>query len=1108
MSRTQARTSALLRSAAIVLTAAALCGGSSLDAAVPESVDLSGEWRTALDQEDVGIDGAWFARELPGEACVRLPGALRESGIGLPVNLDTTWIGSIRYSEWEKPQYAPYRSPENFKMPFWLQPNLHYVGTAWYQRTIEFPKAWAGKRVLLRLERPHWITTVWLDDQQIGKCDALSVPHEFALTDACEPGRHRLTLRIDNSLREINVGRNSHSVSDHTQSAWHGIVGDIELCAVPTVRAAKVQVYPQIAAGTAKLAFELENHADRSVPATVDLTITPLPCSSYDGETPEPLSATLHIVVPQGGGTHTATIALPKPVLLWDEFAPNRYRLDVRFRSPVGEETSHTTFAMREAATRGTQITINGRPIFLRGTLECCIFPKTGYPPTDVDAWRHVISRAKAYGLNHIRFHSWCPPEAAFEAADELGFYFQVECSTWPNSGASVGNGTPTDAWLYREGERIVREYGNHPSFLLLVAGNEPAGPGGGARYLEKWVPHFQKLDPRHLVSSGSGWPSIPENDYHVTPRPRIQAWGSGLNSRINARPPETTTDYRDFIAQYPDQPVVSHEIGQWCVYPNFDEIPKYTGTLKAKNFEIFRDLLENAHMLDQAHDFLMASGKLQLLCYKEEIESALRTPGFGGFQLLDLHDFPGQGTALVGVLDAFWDDKPYVSAEIYSRFCNTTVPLARMPKRIFTQADTLTATIEVAHFGPRDLEQPLVTWKIVAEDETRIAEGRFTPEEISTGKLTPLGRIEVPLREAPAPSKLQLIVGVDGTKYENDWDVWVYPTEVPTEVPEGIHVARELDDAALAALQDGGKVLLLPDPKLVDTKVALGFSSIFWNTAWTGGQAPQTLGILCDPKHPALAQFPTEYHSNWQWWELVHSAATLELDALPPKIRPIVQVVPDWFEPKRLGLVVEANVAGGKLLICSMDLSTDLDQRVVARQMRRSLLDYMAADTFRPQHALTVEQVRSLFREPNLLEKLGAKVSADSSQTGYEPEKAIDGNVDTMWHTRWEPSPSPMPHWFAINFAEPVRLAGIRVLPRQDGNPNGKIADYAVTVSADGKNFSSPAAAGRWDESPAWKTIRFSELQTVKAVRLEARSAARGNPFAAIAEIEPILAE
>ena len=225
---------------------------------------------------------------------------------------------------------------------------------------------------------------------------------------------------------------------------------------------------------------------------------------------------------------------------------------------------------------RGHTVLLNGRPLFLRGTLECCIFPLTGYPPTDVESWKRIIRVCKSHGLNHIRFHSWCPPEAAFVAADELGFYYQVECSTWPNASTSLGNGLPIDEWLYREGERVLEEYGNHPSFLLLAMGNEPAGPERGGKYLGPWVEHFKAKTDRQLVTSGSGWPSIAENEFHVTPSPRIQQWGQGLGSRINAQPPATMADYREFVGGY-DVPVISHEIGQWCVYPNFDEMEKYT---------------------------------------------------------------------------------------------------------------------------------------------------------------------------------------------------------------------------------------------------------------------------------------------------------------------------------------------------------------------------------------------------------------------------------------------------------------------------------------------------------------------------------------------------
>lgn len=588
----------------------------------------------------------------------------------------------------------------------------------------------------------------------------------------------------------------------------------------------------------------------------------------------------------------------------------------------------------------------------------------------DAEAWKRIIQVCKDHRLNHMRFHSWCPPKAAFEAADELGFYFQVECSTWSNQGVSLGRGLPIDAWSYEEADRILEAYGNHPSFLMFAQGNEPAGRNGGGVYLKDWVARYKVKDPRHLVTAASGWPQIAESDFHVTPEPRIQQWGAGLRSRINAKPSETMADYRDYVAQYPSQPVVAHEIGQWCVYPNFDEVHKYTGILKPKNFELFRDLLAEKHMLDQAGDFLMASGKLQSLCYKEEIESALRTPGFGGFQLLDLHDFPGQGTALVGVLDPFWDSKPYITSGEFRRFCAATVPLARLPKRTYTTNETLQAELDVAHFGPVNLEDPRVTWRIETEQGEVVGAGGFSPGPLLTGQLSPAGKIVAALNDVDAPARLRLVAEVAGIGAENDWDLWVYPQAVNSSAPEGIHITRRLDESAREVLRNGGKVLLLVPPENVKTDVVLGFSSIFWNTAWTGGQAPHTLGVLCDPNHPAFAAFPTAYHSDWQWWDIVNRAATLEMDNLHPELRPIIQIVPDWFEPKRLGLAFEALLEDGKLMICSIDLAGDLTASPVAQQLRQSLLAYMADKAFAPSHKLTFDGIQKLLTNPSGLKR------------------------------------------------------------------------------------------------------------------------------------------
>jgi len=812
---------------------------------------------------------------------------------------------------------------------------------------------------VLRLERCHWETRVWVDGRSAGSADSLSTPHVHDLGGDLAPGPHRLTIRVDNRMI-VDVGINSHSVTDHTQSNWNGIVGRIELRATDPVWIDDVRVEPRVAARTARVRVTIGVAAKTAGRGRLAVR-----ASAYNTPTPHQ-AGVIHIPFafePGGAAKVEFDYPLGDHVQLWDEFSPALYRITVELEADAGArrcvDRRQVSFGMREIGTAGTQFVLNGRPIALRGTLECCIFPLTGYPPTDLAAWKRIIGICKSHGLNHIRFHSWCPPQAAFTAADELGFYYQVECASWANMGASIGEGKPLDRWLYAEADRILQNYGNHPSLMFLAYGNEPAGPGRGAKYLGPWVTHYRQKDPRRLYTSAAGWPILPQNQYHSTPRPRIQGWGAGLGSRINARPPETTTDYRDFVAQY-DVPVVSHEIGQWCVYPNFKEMRKYTGVLKPKNFEIFRDFLETNRMGPQAEDFLMASGKLQVLCYKEEIESALRTPGFGGFQLLDLHDFPGQGTALVGVLDPFWDSKPYVTAKAFRRFCNQTVPLARLPKRVFTADETLSAEIDVYHFGPADLKDATVDWQLRSAGKV-IAGGHLAAGRIARGKLSTIGTIRAALDAAPCPAKLTLVVGIEGTEFENDWDLWVYPTKLAGGEPADVLVADSLDQAALARLNKGGKVLLMLRPETVRGGVAIGFSTVFWNTAWTRNQPPHTLGILCDPKHPALAGFPTEYHTNWQWWELISRSGAMVLDGMPGGLRPLVQVIDTWFEARRLGLVFEARTAGGKLLVTSIDLASDLETRPVARQLRHALLGYMAGDRFDPQVEVSVEAVRGL---------------------------------------------------------------------------------------------------------------------------------------------------
>jgi len=356
--------------------------------------------------------------------------------------------------------------------------------------------------------------------------------------------------------------------------------------------------------------------------------------------------------------------------------------------------------------------------------------------------------------------------------------------------------------------------------------------------------------------------------------------------------------------------------------------------------------------------------GKLQTLLYKEDIEASLRTPGFGGFQLLDLHDFPGQGTALVGVLDPFWEEKGYVTPADYHRFCCETVPLLRMKKCVYTSDETFTATVEIAHFGPAPIKKAQPVWTVAYPDGRKLAEGSLPERDLPLGNGTALGTIEQPLAGAAAPTQLIVTVSLKGTPYSNHWDIWVYPTKLETAPPTDVLVVESLDKKTEEALAAGKRVLLLAPPATIRSDVPPGFSVIFWNTAWTGRQPPHTLGLLCNPEHPALAKLPTEFHSNWQWWDLVSKSRAMILDDFPTEFRPIIQVIDDWTTNRKLGLVFEVKTGGGRLLVCSIDLRSNLENRPVARQMLRSLLDYAHGDAFAPRQDVGIDVVRNLLKD------------------------------------------------------------------------------------------------------------------------------------------------
>ncbi|HEY2581947.1 MAG TPA: glycoside hydrolase family 2 TIM barrel-domain containing protein [Mucilaginibacter sp.] len=918
-------------------------------------IDLSGTWAFRIDSLNIGVGEKWFSEPLPEK--VQLPGSMTTNGKGDEITLHTPWTGNIADSSYFfKPEYAKYRQPDNIKVPFWLQPVKYYKGPAWYQKRVEIPASWNNKHIEFFIERSHWETTVWVDDKIAGMQNSLAAPHVFDLTKALTPGSHIITVRVDNRIKDINFGQNSHSVTDHTQGNWNGMVGQLYLVARPLAYIEDVQLYPDIKNNRVTAKIQVSNVTGIKAPVKIGLAAT---SANPHAESLNPL--TKYIKISGRDTTIELMYSMGKYPLLWDEFNPNLYNLNITLAQSNGRTDQQTiTFGMRDFSTKGAQFTINGRPLFLRGTLECAAFPLTGYPPTDLGSWMRIFKICRSYGLNHLRFHSWCPSDAAFEAADRSGFYLHIECSSWANDGATIGDGKPLDDYIYEESRRIVKAYGNHPSFCMMDYGNEPAGKNL-VKYLTDFVNYWKARDPRRLYTTASGWPVIAESNYNVTPDPRIQAWGAGLKSIINGEPPRSDYDWSQIISKW-QHPTVSHEIGQWCAYPDFKEIKKYTGVLKAKNFEIFKDRLNENGMGNLADKFLFASGRLQSLCYKADIEAALRTPGFGGFQLLGLYDFPGQGTALVGVLNALWESKGYISGAEFSQFCNAVVPLVRLPKMIYLNNEELSAPVEIAQFGPEILRNVTPIWDITDGNGKIIFSGKLNKADIPFGNGFRLGYIRQSLAAITKPSRLTLTVHAGS--YKNSWDIFVYPSHL--HQTKGVLVTHTLDEKAIETLRMGGKVLLtLKKGTLKADKggdIAIGFSSIFWNTAWTNGQPPVTLGILCDPLHPALKEFPTQEYSNWQWWDAMSHSNAIKLDSVAKGLQPIVRVIDDWITARSLGLIFECRVGKGKLIVSGVDLLTDTDKRPEARQLLYSLKSYMSKDDFSPAVNLEVEKIIRLY--------------------------------------------------------------------------------------------------------------------------------------------------
>jgi Glycosyl hydrolases family 2, sugar binding domain len=892
---------------------------------IAQKISLNGKWQVAL-QNATGK-----------KYDIKLPGTLDDAGIG---------------------EKVAQGSGINFSTMAHLTRKVQYVGKAYYFNTFTVPASWNRKRVVLKLGRVLWTATVSIDGKEIPqKGESITTSQEFDITPYIIAGKKQsivICIDNDNIFKGINVyatqypskesSEITHAYTNHTQIKWNGILGEITLIATPQIFIEQVDVICNLERRNIQVNYQVKNadHKKVQLQSYVLDAQTGKRWTKGFGQTSEEVNS-------------SAIIPFEKTAGYWHEFNPKTYQLVTIVKSGAGIDTTITAFGLRAFKVQNGNLYLNDNRVFIRGNLECIIFPLTGYPPMTVREWESLYKTAKSYGLNTFRFHSWCPPQAAFTAADNIGFYLQVELPNW---NLAVGKDTASFDFLTREAYRILNAYGNHPSFLFFSMGNELEGDF--AR-LNNLVAALKQKDQRHLYSTTTfsfqkditGRPQ-PQDDYYVTQWTK-KGWVRGQGV-FNDLPPDFSKDFSNNISDV-TIPVISHEIGQYSVFPDLNEIKEYKGNLLPVNFLAVKDALQKKNLLSLAPAYLNASGKFATLLYKEEIERAMKTKGMDGFQLLQMQDFPGQGTALVGILNAFWKSKGFVTPGEFRKYNAEVTPLIRFPKPVYTNNEVFEAQVELANFY-KPLNNVELTWNVKDESGRLFKSGTFTKNSYPVDNGLQVGMISFNLKEITRAKKLTITVMVKGTQYSNNWNIWVYPAAI-RENTGTVIVTASLQDA-IAALENGKNVLLCPPPDTLKGPKGK-FVPVFWSPVHFP-KDPGTMGLLIKDKHQALADFPTDNCSNWQWWDLTTKGKTLNIPALPDEAN-IVRAIDNFVTNDNLSNLFEAKMGKGKLIFCSMNISGDLDKRPQAKQLRFSLLNYMNGSAFNPSYEISKEHISMHFK-------------------------------------------------------------------------------------------------------------------------------------------------
>ena len=368
--------------------------------------------------------------------------------------------------------------------------------------------------------------------------------------------------------------------------------------------------------------------------------------------------------------------------------------------------------------------------------------------------------------------------------------------------------------------------------------------------------------------------------------------------------------------------------------------------------------------LMDNWQKRLCATGELALLCYRAEYEGILATKESSGVSLLGLQDFPGQGTALVGMMNSHLIPKKgdFARPERFAEFFRPILPLIRLPKYTYTAREQMEFSCVLANYGKETFRSAACLRIYQAnstgkETQRLLFEEMIAEKEYPQGVLTPIGPFCIPMeslveRDVPKTLRLEIHVG----PHQSQCKVWVYP-EVSVVSPKSVHITASAEEA-LGLLEKGEAVLLSPpaDEAHMPESVQTHFSTDHW-TVGTYTYQDGYMGLLTDPKHPALSGFPTDFHADWQWWRINTNARAF---ILPYGMHSIIEAIDCYARLRNLCFLGEFRVGTGKLMLSGMGLSEKLDYPEVTA-LYNSILSYMSSDAFEPTQELKPNVLRRL---------------------------------------------------------------------------------------------------------------------------------------------------